>query len=160
MTSNKWYTKKTPFSGRVFNTLWHHMVWSVLLRVVAQKTTFWLVEIFWQPIRSFYSMVFEATTRNKTEHTMWKGIENCARKWCLFLCTILFEVTWVFWKMCRRGGSRTPLKTTGANIKMCVCKASNFSTTVPDCEKPTEKRNCLIGQVILPNFLNTPPQNL
>ena len=31
---------------------------------------------------------------------MWKGMENWARKCCLFLCTILFEVTWVFWKMC------------------------------------------------------------
>ena len=30
---------------------------------------------------------------------MWKGIENCARKWCLFLCTILFQVSWAFWKM-------------------------------------------------------------
>ena len=30
---------------------------------------------------------------------MWKGMENCARKRCLFLCTILFQVTWVFWKM-------------------------------------------------------------
>ena len=69
------------------------VVWSVLLQVVAQKTTFWPVEIFWQPIRSFYPMVFEATTRNKMKHNMWKGIENCARKWCLFLCTILFEVT-------------------------------------------------------------------
>ena len=37
-----------------------HTVWSVLMRVLAQKTTFWLVEILWQPIRSFYSMVFEA----------------------------------------------------------------------------------------------------
>ena len=41
---------------------------------------------------SFYSMAFEANTRNKTEHTMWKGMDY-ARKWCLFLCTILFEVT-------------------------------------------------------------------
>ena len=24
---------------------------------------------------------------------MGKGMENCARKWCLFLCTIVFEVT-------------------------------------------------------------------
>ena len=76
-----------------------HMVWSVLLQVLAQKTTFWLAEILWQPIRSFYSMVFEANTRNKTEHTMWKGMENCARKRCLFLCTILFQVTWAFYKM-------------------------------------------------------------
>ena len=66
---------------------------------LAQKTTFWLVEILWQLIRSFYSMVFEANTRNKTEHNMWKVMEMCATKWCLFLCTILFEVTWAFGKM-------------------------------------------------------------
>ena len=77
-----------------------HMVWSVLLQVLAQKTTLWLVKKFWQPIRNFYSMVFEANTRNKTDHTMWKGIENCARKWCLFLNTIWFEVTCAFWNMC------------------------------------------------------------
>ena len=99
VTSNKMVHKKRHHFLAQFSIPFH-MVWSVLLRVLAQKTTFWLVEILWQPIRSFYSMVFEATTRNKTEHTMWKGIENCARKWCLFLCTILFEVTWAFWKMC------------------------------------------------------------
>ena len=76
-----------------------HMVWSVLLRVLAQKTTFWLVEILWQPIRGFYSMVFDTNTRNKTDHTMWEGMENCARKRCLLLCTLLFQVTWAFWKM-------------------------------------------------------------
>ena len=72
------------------------MVW---LRVLALKTTFWLVESLWQPIRSFYSVVFEANTHNKMEHTIWKGMENCAWKWCHFLCTILFEVTWAFCKM-------------------------------------------------------------
>ena len=77
-----------------------HVVWSILFWVLAPETTFWLVEILWQPIGSFYSLVFEANTRNKTEHTMRKGMENCARKWCLFLCTILFQVTWAFWKMC------------------------------------------------------------
>ena len=45
-------------------------------------------------------MVFWANTRNKTDHTMWKGMENCSGKWCLFLCTILFKVTWAFCKMC------------------------------------------------------------
>ena len=44
-------------------------------------------------------MVFEANTRNKMEHTMWKGMECCARKWCLFLCTILFEVARAFCRM-------------------------------------------------------------
>ena len=29
-------------------------------------------------------MVFEANTCNKTEHTLKKGMENCARKGCLF----------------------------------------------------------------------------
>ena len=100
VTSNKMVHKKRHHFLATFSIPFH-MVWSVLLRVVAHKTTFWLVEILWQPIRSFYSMVFEATTRNKTEHTMWKGIENCARKWFLFLCTILFDVTWPFCKMCR-----------------------------------------------------------
>ena len=52
-----------------------HMVWSVLLRELAKKT-FWPVEIFWQPIRRIYSMVFEADTWNKMKHMMWKGIEN------------------------------------------------------------------------------------
>ena len=99
-TSNKMVHKKRHHFLAQFSIPFH-MVWSVLLRVVAHKTTFWLVEILWQPIRSFYSMVFEATTRNKTEHTMWKGMENCARKWCLFLRTILFEVTWPFCKMCK-----------------------------------------------------------
>ena len=28
------------------------------------------------------------------------GMKNCARKCCLFLCSILFEVTWAFWNMC------------------------------------------------------------
>ena len=30
-------------------------------------------------------MVFVANTRNETDHTMWKGMENCARNWCLFV---------------------------------------------------------------------------
>ena len=30
-------------------------------------------------------MVFWANTRNKTDHTMWKRIENCVRK-CFFSC--------------------------------------------------------------------------
>ena len=99
VTSKKVVHKKRHHFLATFSIPFH-MVWSVLLRVVAHKTTFWLVEILWQPIRSFYSMVFEATTRNKMKHIMWKGMENCARKWCLFLCTILFEVTWAFGKMC------------------------------------------------------------
>ena len=37
-----------------------------------------------QRIPTSQKVVFWANTRNKTDHTMWKGIENCARKWCLF----------------------------------------------------------------------------
>ena len=29
-------------------------------------------------------MVFEANTHNKTEHTMWKDMENCARKFLVY----------------------------------------------------------------------------
>ena len=43
-------------------------------------------------------MVFEANSRNKKEPTLWKDMENCAKK-CVFLCTILIEVNWEFWKM-------------------------------------------------------------
>ena len=77
-----------------------HVVSFFLLGVLASKTTLWMAGIFQQPIRCFCFMVFEANTHSKTEHTMWKGIENCARKWWLSLCTILFEVTWAFCKMC------------------------------------------------------------
>ena len=67
------------------------MVWS--LEVLALKTTFWLVEILWQPIRSFYSMVFETKNRNKTQHIMWtKTVQENS--------TISFEVTLAFCKMC------------------------------------------------------------
>ena len=90
----KWYTKIHCFLALPF-----HMVWSVLLQVLAQKITVWLVEILYRPIRSSYLIVFEANTLNKMEHTLWKGIECCARKWCLFLCTILFEVAWAIYKM-------------------------------------------------------------
>ena len=59
-----------------------HMVWSVLLRVVAQKTTLWLVEIFWQPIRSFY--LFNGFWSYHSQQKETHHVENCARKWCLF----------------------------------------------------------------------------
>ena len=76
--------EKTPFSSTVF-----HAVWSVLLRVLAQQNISWLVGILWQPIRSFYSLhsytAFEANTRNKTEHTMWKGMEKLCQKMVSFL---------------------------------------------------------------------------
>ena len=97
VTWQKMVQKKTPFSTTVFNSLLHGVIRFVAS--VSSKTTFWLVEILYRPIRSFYLMVFEANTRNKTEHAMWKGMKNCARKWCIFLCTILFEVTWAFCKM-------------------------------------------------------------
>ena len=104
-----------------------HMVWSVLLRVVAQKTTLWLVEIFWQPIRSFYSMVFEATTRNKMKHIMWKSMKNCARKWCLFSCTILFEVTWASGlPACLAGQSEQWTKFCSTNFRIYLLECPFF----------------------------------
>ena len=62
------------------------MVWSVLLRVLAKKHLLTGWNSVTDQIRSFYSMVFEANTRNKTKHTMWNGMENyCARK-CFISC--------------------------------------------------------------------------
>ena len=60
--------EKTPKSSTVLNTLSHGVIRFVAS--VSSKTTFWLVEILYRPIRSFYLMVFEANTRNKTEHAM------------------------------------------------------------------------------------------
>ena len=76
--------EKTPFSFTVFNTLSHGVN-----RFVAKKNL----------LAGWNS--FEANAR-RTEHTMWRGMENCATKWCLFMCTILFEVTWAFCKLCAR----------------------------------------------------------
>ena len=77
-----------------------HVVSSFLLRVLASKTTLWMAGIFQQPIRCFCFMVFEANTRSKKEDTTWKAMKNWVRKCYIFLCTINFEVTWPFWKMC------------------------------------------------------------
>ena len=78
-----------------------HVVCSFLLRVLASKSTLWMAEIFQQPIRCFYFMVSEANTRIKKEDTTWKAMKSWARKCYIFLCTINFEVTWSFWKMCK-----------------------------------------------------------
>ena len=50
-------------------------------------------------LRSFCMMVPKAKSQNKNNHTMRKAMKNWTRKWCLFLGSILFEVTWAFWKM-------------------------------------------------------------
>ena len=72
VTSNKMVHKKRHHFLTQFSIPFH-LVRSVLLRVLAQKTTFRLLEILRQPITSFYSMVFKArNTRNKTEQTVWK----------------------------------------------------------------------------------------
>ena len=82
VTSNKMVHKKRHNFLAQFSIPFH-MVWSVLLRVLAQKTTFWLVEILWQPIRSFFLTVFEANTRNKTHHV--KGYGKLCQKTVSFL---------------------------------------------------------------------------
>ena len=46
--------------------------------------------------------VFQANTPNKNDYAKWKSIKSCAQKWCQKLCAFLFEVTWVYGKMCRR----------------------------------------------------------
>ena len=41
-------------------------------------------------------MVFEANTRSKKEDTTWKAMKSLVRKCYIFMCTINFEVTWLF----------------------------------------------------------------
>ena len=95
-------TKKTPYSGTVFNTLWHGVV-----RVVASGSsknhllTGWdygqQLDSHGQPhpsIQWFLKWYLKLPLATK-----WKGMEDCARKWYVFLCTILFEVTWAFCNM-------------------------------------------------------------
>ena len=93
--SNKIIYKKRHHFLSQFSTSFH-MLCSVLLiqKVLASKTIEYKLPIGCQRISTSQKLVFWANTCNKTDHTMWKSIENCARKWCLFLCTILFEVTW------------------------------------------------------------------
>ena len=38
--------------------------------------------------------------QNKKDYAKWKRIKNCTQKWCWKLCAFLFEVTWVYGKMC------------------------------------------------------------
>ena len=73
--------------------------WRILFGVLAWETTFSLVEILQQPIKNFHFKVFKANTPNKMDHTMWKSMKNCARKWCRKLCAFLFAATWAFGKM-------------------------------------------------------------
>ena len=50
-------------------------------------------------MRNFYTVVLEASSLNKTNHTMRMGVKNWAQKWCLFSGFRLFEVTWASGKM-------------------------------------------------------------
>ena len=77
-----------------------HLAWSILLEVFTWQTAFSLVEIFQQPIRNFQFNVFKANTLNRMDHTMWKSMKNCLRKWCQKLCAFLFAAIWAFGKMC------------------------------------------------------------
>ena len=75
------------------------LAWSILFGVLAWETTFSLVEILQQPIRSFHLKVSKANTPNKMDHTRWKSIINCGQKWCRKLFAFLFVATWAFGKM-------------------------------------------------------------
>ena len=50
-------------------------------------------------MRSFFSVVLEAKSQSKTNHTMRKGKKMSSPKLGLFLGSILFDVTWAFGNM-------------------------------------------------------------
>jgi len=88
----KWLQTKTftisgYFMAQFF--LLFQMEWSILFRVLAPETTFWLLKNLQQPTRpEVYLCSFMANTLNKMAHTMWKSLKNCVMKWCHKLCTI------------------------------------------------------------------------
>ena len=72
VTSSKMVHKKRHYFLTQFSKPFH-MIWSVLLRVLAQKSTFWLVEILSQPIKSFHWIVFEGNKKCYTPcERVWK----------------------------------------------------------------------------------------
>ena len=101
------------------------MVWSILFGVLGQETTFSLVEILEQPIRNFHFKVFKANTPNKMDHTMWKSMKNCARKWCRRLCAFLLAATWAFGKMWHRSSC--------VNLTMWLYRWNEISLDSPRC---------------------------
>ena len=78
VTSKTGAQEKTPFTGTVFHTLSHdvfHFVVSGSFKNHWIEASDWLSNNFNQT-----EGVFRANTRNKTDHTMWKGIKNCVRQ--------------------------------------------------------------------------------
>ena len=63
-----------------------HPVWSVWLRVLAQKTTFWLVEILWQPIRSWFLRLTLATKWSTPCERVWKSVPENGVFSCVPFC--------------------------------------------------------------------------
>ena len=85
--------KEKIFLGLVFVAF--HVV-CILLQVLAQETTFWMVEILQKPItlsQASFSRVFVAFTHNRA----WKTESDNA--FFSFVSLFLFEVTWAFGKM-------------------------------------------------------------
>ena len=85
--------EKKPFSSTLSHDVFHHVA-SGSTKNHWIEASDWLSKNLNQSEGGFLSY-----RRNKTDRTMWKGIINCARIWCLFLCTILFEDTYVFRNM-------------------------------------------------------------
>ena len=84
------------FSGTVFHALSLgviHIVRSVSFKNLKMEVFDWLLKNFNQ------REVSRPNTPNKMNHTMWKSMKNCARKWYCKLCAFLFKVTCAFWKM-------------------------------------------------------------
>ena len=91
--------EKTPFSGTVFNTLSHGMVRGFFASVRPKNYSL----SGWNFLTANQKLLFNGfwsyhSQQNGAHHVKryWKR----ARKWCLFLCTILFDVNWPFCNMC------------------------------------------------------------
>ena len=86
--------EKTPFSGTVFHTLSHDV-----FHFVASGSSFknhWIEAFDW--LSKNLGVFFSFHSQQNWSHHV-KGYWKLCQKLVSFLCTILFEVTYAFWKM-------------------------------------------------------------
>ena len=85
-------TKWNPREGRVFEPSFlhalSHVVVCFVLILLDSKTR--LLNIFDQSVSGFWS-------QQPKQNATCMGMTNYAQKWCVFMRSIMFEVTWEMW---------------------------------------------------------------
>ena len=88
-----------------------HFSWLIFFLVFVSEIIFWMGKIFPTTNEMPLLDVFEANNQNDSKYAIRDDMELC-----IFLCSILLEVSWAFGKMQQRfeesasaGASQTPL---------------------------------------------------